>query len=90
MKTTWTAGLKPDAKKEIVEDFNSVPALRARLISILEKKIRSNGTEKQKPENYALASWPMFQADGIGYERALREVINLLESDSVEKDSENG
>ena len=90
MKTAWTSGLKPDAKKEIVEDFNSVPALRARLIDILNKKIRSNTGEKHKPENYSLAAWPMFQADGIGYERGLREVISLLESDSVEKNEEKG
>lgn len=90
MKTEWTSGLKPDAKKEIVEDFNSVPALRARLIDILEKKIRSNASSRTSTDAYALPSWPMFQADGVGYERALRQVISLLESKSVEKDSENG
>lgn len=90
MKTIWTSGLKPDAKRELVEDFNGVPALRARLIEIIEKKIRSDKASKQSPEGYSLPSWPMFQADGIGYERAMREVISLLESDSVENDSKKG
>lgn len=90
MKTSWTSGLTPDAKKEIIDDFNGVPALRARLIEMIEKKIRSDKTTKQSPESYALPSWPMFQADGIGYERALREVISLLESDSVENSPKKG
>lgn len=79
MKTTWTAGLKEQEKKEVVEDFKASPALRARLTHLLTKKIDSERSSALAKTSYDSPSWAYLQADTNGYERALREVISLLE-----------
>lgn len=84
MKTSWTAGLKEDKKIEIIADFKSCPALRARLEDILTKKIDSLRKENLSKESYSSPSWAYAQADGNGYERGLKEVISLISSIDVE------
>lgn len=85
MKTTWTAGLTPEGKKEITADFISAFSLRKRLDKLLSDKIDSAHRESLSKEGYASPSWGLSQADKIGYERALREVISLISENSVEK-----
>lgn len=85
MKTAWTAGLKEQEKKEVIEDFKASPALRARLTQMLTKKIDSERGSSLSKISYDSPSWPYLQADTNGYERALREVISLLEEKEVEK-----
>lgn len=85
MKTAWTAGLKEQEKKEVVEDFKASPALRARLTQMLTKKIDSERTSSLSKISYDSPSWPYLQADTNGYERALREVISLIDEEKVEK-----
>ena len=85
MKLTWTKGLSAQEKDELSKDFVSVPALRARLIGILNEKIVTTRRTVTGREMYDSPSWAYVQADAVGYERALREVISLFESNSVEK-----
>lgn len=79
MKSVWTAGLEPDIAKEIVGDFKSSLLVRKRMKKLLEDKIEANRKTLRDKMNYDNASWAYQQADGVGYERALFEIISLIE-----------
>lgn len=84
MKTSWTAGLSPQDKEEIVLAFKASARLRERLISMLEDKANVSRTAARRDENYENPAWPYQQADKLGYERAIFEVISLLSSKSAD------
>lgn len=78
MKTVWTKGMDEKRKEEMQKEFQSASALRSRLTELLESKIAVANSELRTKSNYEEPSWAFKQADGIGYERALYEVISLL------------
>ncbi len=80
MKTSWKEGLSPEKKKEIDLEFSSSVILRNRLTQILNKKIKSSINEARLKSSYESPNWGLLQADAIGYERALLEVISLIEN----------
>jgi hypothetical protein len=47
--------------------------------AILERKLRDHQSSSKHTDNYKKAAWPYFQADSVGYQRALEEVINLIQ-----------
>ena len=79
MKTIWTKGLIGEKKSEIESAFLASGNLRERLRTLIREKIDSNNTSVRSKENYENPSWAYLQADKIGYERALYEVISILE-----------
>ena len=84
MKTTWVAGCSSEQAQIVRSDFKSSFGIRKRLSELLEDKIFNSLSSTRKKENYALASWSYLQADAIGYERALSEVISLILDQNVE------
>lgn len=84
MKTSWLAGCTPEQAKTIRSDFSGSVYIRKRLSEILGEKISSSMSSTRKKDCYASASWPYLQADAVGYERALTEVISLLLDQNVE------
>ena len=84
MKTSWTKGLKADQADDIVRDFKASLSIRRRLSEILQEKQRTSLTETRKKSTYENPNWAYLQADGVGYERALSEVIALILENSVE------
>ena len=83
MKTVWTSGLNAEKKEEIERDFISSSGMRERLTAILSDKITSKRSETLSKDLYNSPSWAYQQADAIGYERALNEVISLISSPRV-------
>lgn len=80
MKTVWTSGLESQDKKDVTANFKEAIVLRKRLVEMLEKKIISSRNACVSKDLYSeTANWPLLQADGIGYERALKEIISLIE-----------
>ncbi len=81
MKTTWTKHLKDKKDKEAFEVVvrNSKIALE-RLEDIIKSKER-----KLKASSYESPSWPFFRADQDGYNRALDEILEILNLDHKEK-----
>jgi hypothetical protein len=79
MKTVWTKGLDAEKEKEMLREFKEATLLRKRLSSILNEKVKAKHSESRSKDGYANPSWPYFQADAIGYERALEEIISILE-----------
>lgn len=82
MKTVWTKGMNPDEAEEVEADFRASQRLRERLEHLLEEKMRAKRAYVRKDEHYEKSSWPLLQADYIGYERALEEIISLISSRS--------
>ena len=78
MKQSWTAGLSEEKALEIKQDYISSLGMRKRLIELLEAKIGTSNTFSHSKERYGDAGWPYLQADSVGYERALFEVISLI------------
>lgn len=79
MKTSIFSRLSEEKKKIVRAEFKSSPALRDRLIEIATKKIEGVRTKARSEAAYELASWDKMQADSIGYERALTEIISILQ-----------
>jgi hypothetical protein len=79
MKTSWTKGLEPLIQEEIVEDFKASGLIRERLTTLLMEKVNTSRDESRNKSSYDNPNWTYLQADARGYERALYEVISLLE-----------
>ena len=85
MKTVWTAGLDEQKTIEIRREFVGGAILRERLQKILRDKIETARTTARSANTYENANWAYLQADQIGYERALFEIISLISEKDVEK-----
>lgn len=82
MKTSLSKNLKTEAeKKEIKGLFIEAKRLRDQFKFVLEEKIRVAQTERLERVDYNNPSWPYKQAETNAYERAIREMISLLEDD---------
>ncbi len=79
MKTVLTAGLDADRAKEVRGDFKSSLLLRHRLVEVLKDKIETNRAAMRDKMSYKTPSWSHMSADSYGYERAVFELISLLE-----------
>lgn len=78
MKTVWVNGLDAEKKVEMKKEFNSSSLLRERLSALLTDKKRSNRKKNTLETAYDNPNWAFLQADSVGYERALEEVISLI------------
>jgi ABC-type microcin C transport system permease subunit YejB len=79
MKDSWTRGLDPEVIKDITSNYLSSKLMRKRLIALLELKSKTNLGEMRNKISYESPSWAYLQADRMGYERALRDIIDLIE-----------
>lgn len=78
MKTTWTKGLDTQLEADVKSAFKSATVVRHRLTDMCKEKIGTSlSTNKGQ---YDSPNWPYMQADGIGYRRALEEIMSLLEN----------
>ena len=85
MKVNWISGLSAQQKDELVSNFKASALTRERLATLLRNKIETRRRETRSVATYETASWSYLQADGIGYERALEEIISLILEKNVEK-----
>jgi len=69
-----------DQVKEYDEYFTSqtTKKIRELLTSYLEKKMDSKRKLSVKESKYESPNWALCQADRVGYERALRDILNLI------------
>lgn len=74
MKTTWFTHLPKDQQEDFKKQVRSSRDVLERLIQILKDKT----TEVVLSTDYDNPSWAYKQADRNGYDRALTEVINLI------------
>lgn len=80
MKANITAGVKDeDLVKEIRMNFISSSLIRKRIKELVAAKERAAVVNAVSSSAYDSPSWALKQADTVGYIRALRECIDLLE-----------
>ena len=80
MKLTWFSNLPKDKQEGFKKQINSSRDVLERLQQILEDK----QTEVVLSTDYDNPSWAYKQADRNGYDRALTEVINLINMKDTE------
>jgi hypothetical protein len=78
MKTSWIQGLNKEQETEMRREYKGSALLRSRLSKLLEDKIDAARTKGRLVSTYDNPNWALLQADQIGYERALYEIISLI------------
>lgn len=78
MKTKWTKGLNPQQEVQANADFVGAAGFRERLRVLLEAKANDARKASRSGNAYDNPNWALVQADAIGYEKALFEVISLI------------
>ena len=76
-----TSGLEEQEKKDLEDSLRAATIAFRRLKVLLEKKRESNNTSRISKTAFELPAWDCYQADSNGYERAINEVLKLIEVD---------
>ena len=80
MKSSLIKGITDkEAIKDAKANFNQSYLMRTLVIKRLKDKIEAAKLKARGGQTYENPSWPYIQADVIGYERALLEVISILD-----------
>lgn len=83
MKTIWTNHLKTAEERSKFR----VSVENSKFVLDRLKEICYNMSEeasKSSKNDYTMAAWPYYQADKLGYIRAIKEIIELLQLDPKE------
>jgi len=79
MKISWTKGLSEQKAKDIKQKFKESSLLRRRLKAMLADIIKDKRKSQVSLKNYNNPNWPYLQADHAGYERAIRDVMEIIQ-----------
>ena len=78
MKTVWTASVKDrQVKEDIKASFKASTVVRRRLKEMCQGKVESSFSLSK--DSYDCPNWTYKQADTVGYQRALKEIMSLLD-----------
>jgi hypothetical protein len=89
-KRTWTVGLGSLEKEaEMEQIYHEALVFRQRLALLINKRIDSNRSSLIARKQYDSPNWPYLQSDGIGYERAMNEILNLVGSKNVSNNEDD-
>lgn len=78
MKSCWTKGLNDQEKSDLEGSYKAATLLRKRLIEVLKDKAEVSNRNARSKVTYDNPNWAFLQADNVGYERCLYEIIDLL------------
>lgn len=78
MDRRWTVGLDDQNTSDIRQLYKESSILRKRLQKMLTDLIEEKRKGQVLATHYDSPNWAYLQADRIGYERALRDVIDLI------------
>ena len=79
MKSKLSNGLSAQDKKEMEASFNAGDIFRRKLKEVILEKAETNHKVSLNTDGYGEPCWPYKQADSVGYQRALYEIISYLE-----------
>lgn len=85
MKVSWTKGLDKELSIDVTQNYKESLVMRRRLITLLQDKIDASLHEARQKATYENANWALLQADAVGYQRALSDVISLISDGAVNK-----
>ena len=79
MNSKWLSGLSDQEKQDLKASIQAALPAFKRLHKLLEDKMDSVETTRLGRDKYDKSSWPYFQSDCNGYQRAIREIQKLIE-----------
>ena len=81
MNSAWLKGVTKGSEyeKDIRAAFKESLLIRKRLIEVLEEKYQVAAKDRLSSSGYESPGWAHYQADAIGYARALQEIMKILE-----------
>ncbi len=79
MKQSWTKGLDKELAAEIRANFKSSLVMRRKLCQILDSKGNTSIKDSRSKNGYRETNWAYKQADARGYERAIQEILDLID-----------
>jgi hypothetical protein len=78
MKTSWLQGVEKERAVDIRQNFKESLVLRKRFFELVYEMIESSRKFQTSKDLYDSPSWAYLQADRVGYERALRDILDLF------------
>lgn len=78
MKSDWFRGTED--KEEMKDLLRISKPVLDKLAFLCYNKLTALESSKRKKPDYTDSSWPFVQADQNGYERAMHEIIELINS----------
>lgn len=78
MKNSWTQGIDSERAIDVKQNFKESTVLRKRFFEVVTEMIESNRKSQVSKALYESPNWPYLQADKAGYERALRDMVDLF------------
>lgn len=78
MKSSMIKGLSTEEKAAFKILFDKSLLLRLRYKDVLTEKLRVSRDKSEAKDGYDSPNWALTQADQIGYNRAISELINLF------------
>lgn len=73
------ATLPSESQEEFIKRCTANTDLFKSFAEAFKRKLADNQSQARQRDKYELASWACYQADSVGYQRALDEVIKILE-----------
>lgn len=80
MIESWTRNLEPQLVTDITQNFKESLVMRKRLKQMLVDKIEETRSANLTRDKYDCPNWAYLQADAVGYERALKYLISVIEN----------
>lgn len=75
-------------KREEAENYKQYlihnKELLDRVVGILKNKLQTSVNDMRSQVAYDKSTWPFYQADQLGYQRALAEMVSILSLDQEE------
>lgn len=82
MNTAWTKGLRKGSQeeKDVRSNYAESFIVRKRLAAILDAKFETKLKNSMSNDNFDSPSWAFLQAEAIGYAKALKEIMSILDA----------
>lgn len=82
MKSTIVKGMNEREAEEMRQSFVAGAHLRKRIRELLLEKADLSIAASRSKDSYSNPNWAYLQADAVGYQRAMHEIIGLLTHES--------
>lgn len=73
-----TRGLSKEKQELVKESFTASRTFMNYFLETLEKKVDTEVKSSESRSNYSEKDWALYQADSMGYRRALRDTLNMF------------
>lgn len=83
MKSSIVKGMNEREADEMRQSFAAGAFLRKRIRELLLEKSDISVAASRSKDGYSNPNWAYLQADAVGYQRAMHEVISLLTHETV-------